>query len=224
MGLKSSERLQICLSEYQSTGRGRLGRRWHSPFARNVYLSVRTSLPLTIDALSGLSLAVGCSIADSLAQLGATQIGLKWPNDLRVQNRKVGGILIEIAGQSPIGADLIIGLGLNWDMPAADNVDQPWANLRPLLQDGLSRNQLVVALVHALNRCLQLFSSQGFSGFVECWNQYDDFIDKSVLLSSGETKVYGRYLGVDHAGALRLETEKGIEYFIGGELSLRQAT
>lgn len=222
LGLPSSQQPKVCVAEYQSTGRGRLGRRWHSPFARNIYLSLRQSLPLSIDALSGLSLAVGCCVAECLRDHGGQAIYLKWPNDLRVEQQKLGGILVEIAGQSEFGAELVIGLGLNWDMPLSDEVDQPWANLKPLLKQQASRNQMVIELVKQILNGLEEFAEKGFPAFTERWKLLDGLTGRQVRLINGAQEIKGEYLGVDHSGAVSIKTENGVEYFMGGELSLRE--
>jgi BirA family biotin operon repressor/biotin-[acetyl-CoA-carboxylase] ligase len=221
LSLESSPLPRVCMAEYQSTGRGRLGRPWHSPFARNIYLSMRHALPLSIDALSGLSLAVGCCVAECLRELGASGVYLKWPNDLKIEQKKLGGILVEVAGQTTIGAELVIGVGINWDMPLSDDVGQPWTNLKPLVKHGLNRNQLAVALVRHMLDGLKLFSEQGFTAFAERWSHLDGLLGKSVRLISGTREICGTYLGVDHAGALRIQTDAGVEICYGGELSLR---
>ncbi|PWK54161.1 bifunctional biotin--[acetyl-CoA-carboxylase] ligase/biotin operon repressor BirA [Pleionea mediterranea] len=215
---------QICVAEYQSSGRGRLGRNWHSPFARNIYLSMRQTLPLPIDALSGLSLAVGCRIADALTSLGAMGVQLKWPNDLRVNGRKLGGVLVEIAGQSDSGCELVIGLGLNWDMSEDSPIDQHWQNLKPLVNSRVSRNHVVATLCKALAACLTDFSQFGFSHFKADWEQLDEFKNKPVVLLQGNKKTVGVSRGVDTSGALLLEKDGSVMSFIGGEVSLRLLT
>lgn len=222
LGMPACNQPRVCVAEYQSTGRGRLGRRWHSPFARNIYLSIRYTLPLSIDALSGLSLAVGCCVAECLRTLGANEVYIKWPNDLRVGNQKLGGILVEIAGQSEWGAELVIGIGLNWDMPLSDEIDQPWGNLKPLVNQNVSRNQLVIALVKQIIEGLILFGEKGFAAFIERWPPLDGMTGKRVRLVNGADEIHGEYLGIDPTGAVKIRTAQGIEHFIGGELSLRE--
>ena len=213
---------RLCLAEYQSAGRGRLGRDWHSPFAHNIYLSLRCMVPLAIDALSGLSLVVGCSVATVLQRQGVADIQLKWPNDLRLKGLKVGGILVEIAGQTEEGSDLVIGLGLNWDMPQDAEIDQPWTNLKPYVQQKISRNQMIVELVKALIADLEQFSRAGFGAFLPVWQPLDEFVDQLIVLTINNRKIRGRYCGVDQSGALLLETNGQVQRFMGGEVSLRK--
>lgn len=220
----SSSSPQICVAEYQSSGRGRLGRNWHSPFARNIYLSMRQTLPLPIDALSGLSLAVGCRVADALTSLGAAGLQLKWPNDLRIEGKKLGGVLVEIAGQVDSGCELVIGLGLNWDMSEDSPIDQLWQNLKPMVNHKVSRNDVVSTLCKALAACLVDFSQFGFRHFKTDWAQYDEFKNKPVVLLQANKKTVGVSRGVDDSGALLLEQDGSVQSFIGGEVSLRLLT
>ena len=89
----------VCISEQQTAGRGRMGRRWVSPFGSNIYLSIHWQYPLPIAELSGLSLAAGVAVARCLESLGLEGIELKWPNDVLWQNRKLAGLLLEVSGE-----------------------------------------------------------------------------------------------------------------------------
>ncbi len=224
MGLEPSERTRICLSEYQATGRGRLGRRWHSPFARNLYVSIRQRLALPIDALSGLSLSVGCAVAESLASIGCRHIKLKWPNDLRIDGAKAGGILLETAGGDSSATDVVIGFGLNWDMPSEtqdEQLSQPWVNVKSYADAGVTRNQLASLLIENVIAELNTFAEHGFSAAFYRWKRFDENYQRPVKLIIGKKEVYGRCLGVDPSGALLLEDDSGVHSFVGGEISLR---
>ena len=83
----------VCLAERQSEGRGRRGRHWVSPFGSNIYLSLFWAYGLAPAALSGISLAAGLAVIRALRQLGVSDIGLKWPNDILVDERKISGML-----------------------------------------------------------------------------------------------------------------------------------
>lgn len=90
----------VCLAEQQLSGRGRLGRRWVSPFARNIYLSMLWRFPAGAGSLEGLSLAIGVAVARALEKSSLQGLSLKWPNDVLLNGEKLAGILLEMHGDS----------------------------------------------------------------------------------------------------------------------------
>lgn len=210
-----------CLAEYQQAGRGRRGRAWFSPFGTNLYLSLYWRLDAGMAAAMGLSLAVGVSMAETLQKLGAEDVKVKWPNDLYWHDRKLAGILVEMTGQAGDAAHLVIGMGLNVSMPATDEVDQRWANLRDACQILPDKNTLAAALINGVTDALKQYEVFGMAGFVAQWARYDNFRDRAVKLLLGERVVKGIARGINEQGALLLETDTGIIPYLGGEISLR---
>ena len=107
----------VVLAEQQTQGRGRRGRQWVSPYGCNLYLSLVWGFDGGVSALEGLSLAVGIAVQKAVARIGGQSLELKWPNDLLWQQRKIGGILLEVIGDPAGFCQVIIGIGLNVDMP-----------------------------------------------------------------------------------------------------------
>ena len=132
------EKGAVLVAEAQTAGRGRRGKQWFSPFGCNLYFSMYWQLEQGIQAAMGLSLVVGLAVAKVLQQQWQLPVRLKWPNDLYIEHKKLGGILVELAGQTHAQCDVVIGLGLNIRMPDHTDkaVDQPWADLTSAL--GLS--------------------------------------------------------------------------------------
>src|SRR3546814_7105530 len=102
----------------QTAGRGRRGRSWISPFGANLYLSIAWSWPAWPPELSALSLAIGVACAKVIENHGIADVRLKWPNDLLVDDRKLGGILIEHRGEAGGACRVVVGIGLNLQMVA----------------------------------------------------------------------------------------------------------
>lgn len=225
----SAEGLQrplAVLAEYQSAGRGRRGRDWQSPYGSNLYLSLACQFSGGAAVLEGLSLAVGVAVAETLAEAGlGERVQLKWPNDVWVSGRKVGGILVEIAGEMDGRCVPVIGVGVNCAMPqaAALEIDQPWTDLSRELGALVDRNHLAGSLLAALLEMLAIFRRQGFAGLRARWQALDGCMGRPVQLSLGERRIHGVARGVNEQGALLLETDGAIERFHGGEVSLRLA-
>ncbi|MGC7590653.1 bifunctional biotin--[acetyl-CoA-carboxylase] ligase/biotin operon repressor BirA [Bisgaard Taxon 46] len=217
------EKGTICLSEYQTAGRGRRGRQWLSPFAGQVIMSLYWTLDRQIN-LEGLSLVVGIAIADTLRKAGALGVKLKWPNDVLLNGRKLAGILVEIANRPNNLHNLVIGLGVNLSLPKQhNNIDQPWAELAEVLPD-FDRNKLVVSLSQNLITRLQQFEQVGIDEkFLQEWLEMDAYFGEEVNILSENHKITGIEQGIDERGYIQLMTEEGIRYFNGGEVSLRKA-
>lgn len=212
----------ICyLAERQTGGRGRLGRRWVSPFARNLYLTVAWEFDGGLAVVEGLSLAVGVAARSALAAVGVTDIGLKWPNDLLRSGRKLGGILIEVIGDPQGVCRVITGIGINVAMPAAAAcaIDQPW---RDLSDCRVSRDRLAAALLDQLLPLLHGFPERGFRAYREEWEAAHVHQDRSVRISTGSRVIDGIARGVNAQGALALECPDGLRFISGGEVSLRE--
>lgn len=212
-----------CLAEYQTGGRGRLGRTWVSPFARNLYCSLAWEFDGGIAALEGLSLAVGVAVRRALAALGAADVRLKWPNDLLRDGRKLGGILVEVTGDPEGRCRAVIGIGINVAMPAAATatIGQPWSDLANLR---ISRDALAAAVLTELLPLLRDFSTTGFAAHRAEWEASDHYRDRPVTITIGSNRREGIARGVNERGALALECADGLHWFSGGEVSLRGAS
>lgn len=214
---------QVIVAEAQSAGRGRRGNDWYSPFGSNLYFSMYWQLGQGIQAAMGLSLVVGVAIAKLLERRYQCTLKLKWPNDLYVNHKKLGGVLVELTGQTHADCDVVIGIGLNIQMPAdgSAKIDQPFTDLMQEVSALVDRNQLVAELQHQLIQTLQHFEKHGFTGFVLDFNQRNEFDGLTVQLSGGSEPQIGVCKGVDHQGGLILQQDGQLKSYFGGELSLR---
>ncbi len=217
---------RVCLTERQSDGRGRRGRQWFSPYGKNLYLSLSWSWSEGISVIQGLSLAIGVEIAEMLRDLGLVGVELKWPNDIVHQQRKLGGILIELAGGVSEDCRVIVGIGLNVamsDLPDARLavIEQAWVDLKQLGLN-IDRNHLAAALLNRLLPALEHYGKVGFSSYKERWESLNAHRLQDVRLETAlRPPMEGRVLGVDEQGGLRLATTAGEVVVSGGEISLR---
>ncbi|MCO6537740.1 MAG: bifunctional biotin--[acetyl-CoA-carboxylase] ligase/biotin operon repressor BirA [Gilliamella sp.] len=207
-----------CVAEFQSKARGRRGRKWFSPFGTNLYFSMYWRLEQGVAAAMGLSLVVGIVIADTLRTLSGQDIKVKWPNDLYLNDQKLAGILVELAGKTGDCAHVVIGVGVNLTMtnPDTNIVNQKWANL-----GNVDRNLLVAQVAKTLKSQLIEFEKHGLVPFINDWNRLDNFVNRPVKLLIGDNIIQGIAKGINDQGALLLEQNGKIEAHIGGEISLR---
>ncbi len=214
----------LCLAERQTAGRGRLGRIWVSPFGANLYLSLLWRFPFGPAGMGGLSLAAGAGVADALRAAGARDIGLKWPNDILWQRRKLAGLLLEVAGEAHGPAHVVVGVGVNTHLEPEQGaaITRPWVDLDQVLGRGAySRNALAAGVAEALVQAMDRFGREGLTPFLDDWERYDLYRGEQVEVHWGQQRVRGTHLGLDANGALRLDTGSGIETFQAGEVSLR---
>lgn len=213
----------ICIAEYQAQGRGRRGRQWLSPFGANLYLSMYWRLEAGMAAAMGLSLVVGVAVVEALESLGVDGVKLKWPNDLYYQDKKLAGILVEMSGQAGGAAHLVIGMGMNLMMREGETtIDQPWTTLEQVIDgQAIDRNRLAGCFIQAWQKALADYERQGMGEFVERWNRIDNFLGRPIKLIMGPNEIRGICRGINQQGAVLLETDQGVQSFIGGEISLR---
>lgn len=215
--------VDVLLAERQTGGRGRRGRQWASPLAANIYLSVSRAFAGGLSRMGGLSLAAGVAVGEALHALGFAHAGLKWPNDVLVDGRKLGGLLVEGGGEFAGPARAVIGLGLNVRMPAsiADDITQPWIDLDTLAGTPVSRNRVVAALLAHLLPALDQFERQGLAPFLPRYAAMDVLAGRPVRVEEAGTVQEGSALGLAEDGALRVSIDGGERHFHAGEVSVR---
>ena len=214
------------IAECQTAGRGRRGRTWQSPFGSHVYFSQYRIIEDGLSAAAGLSLAVGIAVRRACARVITHNIELKWPNDVLADGKKLAGVLIEAEGQSDGQCHLVIGIGINFDMPAkyAEEIEQEWTDLKLLAGKTIDRNFFVAGLLEELDDILDEYKENRLENLVAEWNLANAFKDMDVEVSSNTLVKSGSCIGIDSSGALLLESHQSgkIEKIFGGEVSLRK--
>jgi BirA family transcriptional regulator, biotin operon repressor / biotin---[acetyl-CoA-carboxylase] ligase len=218
----------VCMAEPQNAGRGRLGRRWLTPFGSGIAMSVGWAFSDGARALPALSLGVGVAVSRALARIGAAQMGLKWPNDIWYRDRKVGGVLVEIRAEAGGPAHVVIGVGINVSVPAAERSKIEASGARvAAVEDACtappSRNRIAGALLDELLGMLCEFEQAGFAKFRDEWMALDALRGRAAQVLVGERAASGIARGVDVDGALLLEMNGQMQRFVSGEASLRLA-
>ncbi len=212
--------------EWQSAGRGRLGRTWHSSLGDALTFSLLWRFDAGLAALSGLSLAVGVAMIRALRELGVPEAGLKWPNDVLLDGGKLAGILIEAQGDMLGPSAVVIGIGINLRQSDAlhERAGQAVSALDSLGRQVPERNLMLGVSSRHLVQVLRGFAQHGFAPLRAEWEGYHVFQGRSVrLLLPDGSQVPGIAVGVADDGALRLVTGEGERLFSVGEVSLRSA-
>lgn len=216
----------VCADE-QTAGRGRLQREWVSPADENIYCSFGFSMKSTLN-LSGLSLVVGLSLRQVvLRQLKRfdteSSVSVKWPNDLLVDGKKAGGVLIE-ATQSDDRWWVIVGIGLNVNMRSLplQLLQRPWTSLHLAAGAPMHRGEILDDLAKTLEYDVREFMTKGWIAFAERWPEADALLDQEVKVPLSDKpkdhlQGYGR--GVNGIGELLVEDSRGeFHSIVSGEI------
>ncbi|MBH0063398.1 MULTISPECIES: bifunctional biotin--[acetyl-CoA-carboxylase] ligase/biotin operon repressor BirA [unclassified Pseudoalteromonas] len=214
----------VIVAEMQQAGRGRRGRVWQSPFGANLYYSYFWRLDDGLQAAMGVSIAVGLAVYDAIKALYQIDVELKWPNDIYINKQKLAGVLVELDGQPQGPCQLVIGIGINLQMPESfsQHIDQAWTDLNQHTQK-LDKNQLVASLTYYLEQRLVQYRQTGLQDMYEQWNSLNAFAGDYVELNTGHRSWRGICEGIDPQGGIRIRQDGEVKSYYGGEVSLRKA-
>ena len=205
----------LCLTEYQTAGRGRRGRQWLSPFAGQMIFSFYWTFDPR-KSIEGLSLVIGLAIAEVL------NVQVKWPNDILFDGRKLGGILVEIANHKNGLLNLVIGVGINVSLPTQTEISQPYAQLSEMDPD-IDRQTLFPTLIQHLYVRLERFEKEGINAeFQQAWQNHNAFFNSEVNVITEQRVISGIEQGIDERGYLKVLCGDEVKMFNGGEVSLRK--
>jgi BirA family biotin operon repressor/biotin-[acetyl-CoA-carboxylase] ligase len=225
-------RVDVLLTEVQSGGRGRRGRRWLATPGGALCLSLGWTFGQMPRDMVSLGLVVGVCALRALrehlpeAMQSVTPLQLKWPNDLLCDSRKLGGILIDMRAEAGGPSYVVIGIGINVALPdtARNEIHatgtQP-CDLKSLDVSPLLRNQVATSLIQCLIRGLAEFEREGLQPFRDEWQHADALRGKAVNVQTLQDTTRGVARGIDREGALLVATPNGLVRFVSGDVSVR---
>jgi BirA family transcriptional regulator, biotin operon repressor / biotin---[acetyl-CoA-carboxylase] ligase len=209
------------LASRQTSGRGRLGRSWESPEG-GVYVSAVLRPPLPPSALTGLPLAVAVGVAEALARFGV-DAGVKWPNDLRLEEGKLAGVLLEMSAEADRTAWVVVGVGLNVRSPAS-RVDG--AAYLEDVAGAVGLAEAAAAVLDGIAEGYRLLVDEGFAAVREVFEARDALAGSVVRVSDADGRLLaeGRAAGVDAEGRLQVTTPGGTVTVAAGDVTLARGT
>lgn len=211
----------LCVTDFQSRGKGRRGKQWQAAPGSSLMFSLgwQPEGPLRAE----ISLVVGVALADALRAMGVSGLGLKWPNDLLADGRKLAGVLVESRTLEQ-RSEVVIGVGLNLHHHQAEmrQVERSWTDLSRLGFKALDRQSLLVDILARLGQRLQQFERTGFAAARADWLDYHAFQDCEISFRHREQRRVGTVVGVDEQGALLIRTDGRVVPVYSGEVSLLQ--
>lgn len=213
------DKARVCLTEVQHKGRGRRGNEWVAAPFRNILMSISWGFAQWPETISSLSLAVSLVIAERLNELYPFKVGIKWPNDLLVEQQKLAGILIDVSGEAGGQCNVTVGLGMNiWQQQEQPfDAEYDWVSFNEL-GENVERNELTALIIKDIVSLLESYPERGFMPYQQRWQALSCFHDQRIrIISELDTKV-GVMKGVDTAGALLLLDDHGNEHRIADSM------
>lgn len=218
---------RVAIAAHQTAGRGRGHKRWLSAPGSSLCLSIAHTFQQSPGNLSALTLAVGVAAVHALRDTGAGGVKLKWPNDIVAGDGKLGGMLAESHYRSGSGATVVVGIGINLDLPPdiLARVDSAWAqspaDLASILGGSVSPAALSAALIDHIVDTLMTFEGQGFDAFAETWRRYDWLHGRTVTVRQPGGAVRGTASGIDSDGALLVREAATTTRVITGSIEVQ---
>lgn len=218
---------RIAMADHQTAGRGRLRNQWFSPPLSGLYLSAAYTFKRRPGMLSCLTLAVGAAVASAMGELGVQPVLLKWPNDLVLNDGKLGGILTEMKSGASGSATVIIGIGINIDMgQVTDGLGTAIgrvADMKEVLAILPERAVIATRVIESLMTMVSRFEIGGFASIASDWNRLDWLKGRDIAVDSPGRRVVGRADGIDADGALRVRTDDDVARVTSGTIELARA-
>ncbi|MEE8426559.1 MAG: biotin--[acetyl-CoA-carboxylase] ligase [Woeseiaceae bacterium] len=222
-------RRRVAIAGHQTAGRGRRGREWLSAHRGSLCLSIAYTFTGIPGDLSALTLASGVGIVNALGRFGIDGVGLKWPNDIVLSDGKLGGMLTETRPGGGTGVTVVIGIGLNIDVPEVigGKTASTWAHraidLKSVMASPPAREELSVAVIDELFAVISTYANKGFDAFATEWAQYDWLLGRAITVDGPGGVVKGIADGVDAQGALQVRTAAGTRSIISGSITVTNA-
>ncbi len=213
-------------AEQQTLGKGRNKRNWISPYGKNIYFSFAWKTKFNLSKLDGLSLATAVVIAENLQTMVKQKIRIKWPNDLIIDDKKFGGILIETSQQKKKISEIVIGIGININMTKEEgsSINQNWVSLSDFSDQPLDRNLIASKLLKGILNLSIKFPELGFSSYKDSFQNLHILNNKDCVIElSDKIKIFGKVIGINKKGEILIKKNGEILSFRYGEISIRKS-
>ncbi|MFB9275238.1 biotin--[acetyl-CoA-carboxylase] ligase [Cohnella cellulosilytica] len=210
---RGAEEGTLVIAEQQTSGRGRMGRSWVSPAGKGIWMSLLLRPPVPLPLTPQLTLLAAVALSRAISQqLPALEIGIKWPNDLLVDGKKISGILLESAAEDERLNYIIVGMGISANLEAEDYSEELLSkaiSLKMASGQTVDRSALIAAVLEQFEQLYKLYLEQGFAPIRTLWEARSVTLGKRTELYTPQGTVVGVPLGLDDMGGLRIELPDG---------------
>ncbi len=216
----------VVFAESQTGGRGRMGRKWVSPAGKGLWFSLLLRPELRPQQATQLTVASAVALHQAIHRITGLSAEIKWPNDLLLRGRKVAGILTEMHAELDRISHLILGIGIDVNLGAADfpaDLRRTATSLKVELGKAVSRPELAVAVLAALDAAYARVVGGDFAGLATEWEGHCTTVGAQVAIRAGQREIRGRAESLSEDGALLVRTEHGrLERVVGGDVTLEK--
>lgn len=214
----------LVIADMQTNGRGRLGRNWFSPAGKGIWMSLVLRPELPIRQMPQLTLLTGVAVCSAIRNVTGLTAGLKWPNDILIEGRKICGILLEAATEDNQVRYCIAGIGIDVNMSEQDYPEELRSiatSLKMEAGSSVSRSQLIGEVMNELEKRYIQYEQEGFSLILKEWEALSASIGKQVRSVSLHDVIEGTAIGLDESGGLIVLTNEGRQTTIfSGEVEI----
>ncbi len=219
---EGGEEGEVVIAETQTQGKGRMGRSWFSPPGLSLYLSVILKPKLPPASTPQITLVAAVALAETVQDFLQAPPAIKWPNDIMVGGRKLAGILTESSCDSERVHFVVVGIGVNLNLPAEllpEAIRERATSLLILTQTQVDRTSFASQLIQSLDRCYGELGDKGFPWIARRWESFFDLRGRRIEVGMAEERLSGIARGIDADGALILEEDSGaLRRIIAGEV------
>ncbi len=212
----------LVLTEQQTAGRGRKGRSWFSPFGKNIYFSIILKPDLNLTVLTRLTIVIGVSVAEALSKF-KINVKLKWPNDIMIGHKKVGGILSELYSEGEVARYVILGVGINihsegYDFP--EELRDIAGSIYSTTGARIDRCRLIIEIIKIFEEKYYSFISKDgdIEDIAKVWDEIAYGKDREIMITTGTGKQKGKIVGLKSDGALLANIDGVLKEIYAGEI------
>lgn len=214
----------VIIAEEQTEGRGRMGRRWISPPGTGIWMSIILKPKLNPAKAYQITQAIAVAAAKAIKETCGLNAGIKWPNDIIVNGKKVCGILTEMSAESDQIYYIVIGVGVNVNTSLDDippELRAKASSLKEELGRYVSRKKLLANMLNWVEEIYLKFVNNGFGAVIKDCRELSVILGKEVEVIQTDQKYRGRALKIREDGILLIETQEGIKEILSGDVSIR---
>lgn len=214
----------VLIAEEQTGGRGRLGRQWISPDGKGIWMSIVLKPELDPYKVSKITLIGVVAVFNALKNIGIDS-QIKWPNDILINGKKVGGILTEMSSELNMIDYIIMGIGINANLDKEDfpqDLKNKGTSLKIEIKREINRKELTAKILNELEKLYIEFKENGDIGeIIPILRENTITLGKEILVIRGKTERIGKAIDIDEQGELVVEFQSGRENIISGQVSIR---
>jgi BirA family biotin operon repressor/biotin-[acetyl-CoA-carboxylase] ligase len=211
LALKGAKEGTVVLAETQSKGRGRLGRAWYSPKYKGLYFSLVLHPKISLDKASIITLLAGVSICEAIKEVLGLELQIKWPNDILMHNKKLGGILTEIKAEVDEVSFIIIGVGLNINNDLKSLISGS-TSLKEDKGEQVSRINILQEVLYKLELNYHVLEKKGAKPIIDKWRHFAITLGRRVKVHSHKEHLEGEAFDIDSDGGLLIRNDSGITH------------